>query len=65
MRETLNTFIKDKGLTKTQADALHDAFDAHLELADVPKIDRTQVVKSAKILLTIPPPPLPEKDDEK
>ena len=66
MRRTLERFVIEKGLGKTEADALRDAFDAHLDLLEVPLIDRTQVFKLPSTWdpgVPTPPPPT-RKDDE-
>jgi hypothetical protein len=63
MRATLEQFIAGKGLAKAEADALRDAFDAHLGLVEVPKIDRTQVVQKPGVATT-PPLPFKKKDDD-
>jgi hypothetical protein len=68
MRATLERFIVKQQLGKAEADAMRDAFDAHLDLLQVPELDRTQVAKPPAARVgdprVVPPPPPRRKDDE-
>jgi len=65
MRTALEDFIVKKGLTKNEADALRDAFDAHTKLVEAPKLGVPTVKPPVKSKSPIHTPPPPPKDDEK
>jgi hypothetical protein len=68
MRVALEDFIVKKGLTKIQADALRDAFNAHKSLVEAPKLGLPTVArgvpKPARPVVIPPPPPTKDDDEE-